>query len=113
MREDFILKPVGDIMEFPLADVYFNGVLQPTNYGPSDQQHQLDTIIYQKGWLKSNPTLGFGILGYINAEFNQGIEKNLSIELAKDSYKTQNGVVYPVAGKNGFNIDLKYISSPK
>ncbi len=60
-RQDFLLQPYkysgSDevVWDFPLDDFYSNGVLQPTPYGDSDEQHKIDIIVNNIGAIKQFP----------------------------------------------------------
>lgn len=101
-REDFIMLSNGD---FPLEDVYKNGILQPTNYGFSENQHLKDLLEYDKGDLISDPSAGFGINNRLNSEIDvYSLQKELTMELEKDKFTANTGVIVPV-GKDGFIVD--------
>lgn len=105
-REDFILDKNGD---FPLEDTVFQGVYLPTPYGPSDAQHVLDNIFYDKGWNKRSPWIGFGMNNYRNSEFSiHTVTANLEDAMKKDDYKVMFGAVVS-NGKKGFTVLGKYI----
>ena len=106
-RQDFILNANGD---FPLQDTYLNGVIQPTPYGLSDNQHKLDIIVNNLGALKAYPLLGFGVFQYENAEVNlDTIYSSLQTQMASDGYKTVSKAVAS-DGNGGFTIDTDYIT---
>lgn len=106
-RQDFILNSNGD---FPLQDTVINGVWQDTPYGDSDEQHKADIIVYDLGWLKSSPTLGFGVMRYSSSEFNLNtVNKNLQIHMQKDGYNVLSGCVVPKG--SGFEINTSKIES--
>lgn len=104
-RQDFLLDKDGD---FPLEDYIVNGVVLDTPYGDSDDQHISDLIVYDIGSIKEYPTVGFGLLNYLNKEaglFN--VEKALKQTMREDGYVAQTGSVYP-EGK-GFIINTTFI----
>ena len=105
-RQDFLLNPDGD---FPLQDTYINGVIQPTPYGDSDNQHKLDIILNNLGSLKAYPLLGFGAFQYQDAEVNlDAIYSSLEQQMKSDGYKTVSKAV--ISAHNGsFVIDTDYI----
>ena len=105
-RTDFLLDPDGD---FPLEDVYVNGVIQNTNYGNSDNQHIFDDIVYSTGSLKEFPTFGFGVTNYENAEYNNSIFNTLKQVLSQDGYTVTSGTIKSVG--NGFVINTSYINN--
>lgn len=112
VREDFLLNSDGD---FPLQDtVTASGVYLDTPYGNSEQQHVKDIIVSELGWIKSSPTLGFGVNKYFFAESVSyySIEKKLRDNLEKDGYEALNGVLIPAKG-SGFFIDSRKIRRVK
>lgn len=113
-RQDFLLQPYtqtdGNIIyDFPLDDYYINGVIQPTKYGDSDNQHILDIIINNIGAIKQFPLLGFGLFKYQNAEFNlESVFNSLSKNMKSDGYTVLTGAVIPK--EQGFEIDTDLIN---
>lgn len=107
-RQDIIRLSNDD---FPLGDLYVNGVLQDTRYGDSDMQHIYDLILYAPGSLKEYPTIGFNVRKYQSAEVSQTgiIEQALSATMSKDGYRVSKGCVQPQK-VGGFIIDTTYIS---
>ena len=62
--------------------------------GPSDAQHEEDTINAFPGWWKENPADGVGILQYINSTGKeQEIARSVVIHLQSDGYQTKNPAV--------------------
>lgn len=109
-REDFLLMTdENDNQDFPLEDLVVGGQYLPTPYGLSDSQHTLDIIICHKGWFKQSPLIGFGVLTRLHSEYSvQNLEKEISIEVGKDGYRTVNGVIDP-NNKGGFDINANLI----
>lgn len=115
-RKDFLLQPFKDAngntyYDFPLEDtVSPDGVYLPTPYGFSDDQHKIDIIFANKNAYKRFPLLGFGIIGYEKAEYDQdSINLSLIQEMKSDGYRVNNGAVIP-NNNNGFTIDTDFIS---
>jgi hypothetical protein len=108
IRTDIKLTDNGD---FPFADIMINGVYYPTLDQPSDEQHKLDIINNNVGSFKLNPSLGFGVIKYLNSEnAMQAVFVNLSKEMAKCGYNVKVGAVR--MDKNGqLIIDPSYISN--
>ncbi len=67
-RQDFLLQNYNGVWDFPLDDFYLNGVIQPTPYGDSDNQHKIDIIVNNIGAIKQFPLLGFGLFKWLKAE---------------------------------------------
>lgn len=114
-RKDFLLQPYQDAngntyYDFPLEDTISpDGVYLPTPYGFSDDQHKLDIILCNLGSLKRFPLLGFGILQYEKAEYDQdSVNASLIAQMKSDGYRVNHGAVIP--NGNGFVIDTDYIS---
>jgi hypothetical protein len=107
IRTDFLLDEDGD---FPLEDNVVNGVYLDTPFGESDKQHIEDVIFFNIGHLKRRPIYDFGVIQYLNSEYNlEKIMKNLKGSLEKDDYEIKDGCVIPAIG-GGFLIDTKFIS---
>ena len=113
-RQDFLLQPykyAGSdeiVWDFPLDDFYLGGVLQPTPYGDSDNQHILDIIINNIGAIKQFPLLGFGYFQYLNSETTSDVIFNsLSRNMKMDLYSVGIGVLN--FSDNGFTINYKLI----
>jgi len=108
LREDYLLREDGD---FPFDDNIVGGVILNTPYGYSDEQHKKDLIVYSIGSLKEFPTTGFGVMNYVNSEFNLSeVSKNLSATMASDKYSLNNGTLIPVQG-SGFIINTTNITN--
>lgn len=91
IRKDIKYTENGD---FPFADKIINGVYYPTLDEPSDEQHKLDIINNNIGSFKLMPSLGFGVIKYLNSENAlQSALSNLSKEMSKCGYSVRIGCV--------------------
>lgn len=112
-RQDFLLQPYTyngiEVWDFPLDDFYLNGVIQPTPYGNSDEQHKIDIIVNNIGAIKQFPLLGFGLFKRLNSEFDTNeVNTSLSQNMKSDGYLVKSGAV--TKDSNGkLNINLKLI----
>jgi hypothetical protein len=114
-RQDFLLQPYqyegidGVVWDFPLDDFYLGGVLQPTPYGDSDNQHILDIIVNPIGAVKQFPLLGFNLFQWLNSEATSDqIFNALSQNMKQDLYKVSVGVLKFT--NNGFEINYDFIN---
>lgn len=115
-RKDFLLQPFQDVngntyYDFPLEDTISpDGVYLPTPYGFSDDQHKIDIIFNNLGSLKRFPLLGFGVIQYQNAEYDQdSVFSSLYAQMKSDGYLVKSNAVIPNQN-NGFTIDTDNIS---
>lgn len=114
-RQDFLLQPYiypgssETVWDFPLDDFYIGGVIQPTPYGNSDNQHIIDIIVNNVGAIKQFPLLGFGLFRWLNSEAQTDVVySSLTSNMKMDGYLVGIGTVKP-AQNNGFEIDTGYI----
>jgi len=107
-RQDFLLQKYNyngvEVYDFPLDDFYQNGVLQPTPYGDSDEQHKIDIIVNSQGAIKQFPLLGFGLFKYLQSETNSSeLFNSLSSNMKMDGYFAGTGSLVYVKNE-GFKI---------
>lgn len=111
-RQDFLLQKYNyngkEVWDFPLDDFTFNGILQSTPYGDSDNQHKLDITVNNIGAIKKFPLLGFGVFKYQNSEYQSGdMFNSFSQNMKSDLYNTGVGAIKQVGDKNiSINLDL-------
>ena len=115
MRQDFLLQPYiypgipDPVWDFPLDDFYVNGVIQPTPYGDSDNQHKIDIIVNNIGAIKQFPLLGFGLFQWQNSEAPiDEIDTSLTQNMKRDLYLVQIGALIP-SNDGNFTIDYSKI----
>lgn len=115
-RQDFLLQPYtyagsdDAVWDFPLDDFYINGVLQPTPYGLSDNQHIIDIIINNIGAIKQFPLLGFALFNKLNSETQANeIFNSLSQNMKMDLYNVGIGAIQYLPDGN-FTINYALIT---
>ncbi len=69
-----------------------NGAVQVTTGGDiaigySNQQHQKHLLLFEKGALKENITVGVGAARFIEAEDEAGLLREISVQFAGDGLK--------------------------
>ena len=109
LRQDFLLQNYNGVYDFPLDDFYINGVIQPTPYGNSDDQHILDIIVNNTGAIKQFPLLGFGLFKWLNSEATSDkIYQSLRNNMKSDLYLVQVGAINMISN-DGFVINYNKI----
>lgn len=77
---DFLLDKDGDLMINPNTGDF--------QIGLSDDQHIQDIIESFPGWWKEFPSIGVGILQYLNSSGQeQQIERSIKLQLTADGYE--------------------------
>lgn len=74
-----------DIKHTPEGDIDLS--LEDLSYTNSDEQHQKDILLSDKGYYKESPTTGVGMVNFMNDSDPENMLRTIRKEFAKDGMK--------------------------